>query len=29
LHGLADQTLPDGSSKQISAVPNLAQAWLS
>jgi len=29
LHGLVDQTLPDGSSAQINAVPNLAQAWLS
>ena len=29
LHGLVDQTLPDGSPKQISAVPNLGQAWLS
>ena len=26
-HGLVDQTLPNGSPKQISTVPTLAQAW--
>lgn len=29
MHGLVDQTLPDGSPAQISAVPNLGPAWLS
>ena len=28
-HGLVDQTLPDGSSTQITAVPNLAAVWKS
>jgi peptide/nickel transport system substrate-binding protein len=29
MHGLVDQTLPDGSATQITAVPNLGAAWLS
>ena len=28
-HGLVDQTLPDGSPTQITAVPNLAAVWKS